>query len=109
MKKPAGSPLELSLTALSGKWKAPIICSLHDAGQPLGFAELKRAIPRITSRMLSRQLRELEKYGVISRHVISTSPLRVDYALTARGKTLQPILVSMTQWGKRGIPFVHDS
>jgi DNA-binding HxlR family transcriptional regulator len=99
MKKPAEGPLEASLTALRGKWKAPIICRLHDAGHPQGFAELKRAIPRITPRMLSRQLRELEKDGVISRHVLSISPLRVDYALTERGKTLQPILASMTEWG----------
>jgi DNA-binding HxlR family transcriptional regulator len=66
----------------------------------LRFKELERDINGITSRMLVKELKELEKEKVIKRRAFATIPPTVEYSLTPYGKTLQPIITSMHQWGE---------
>lgn len=77
--------VERALKALGGKWKAPIVLALHHADGCLRFVQMKRALPAISQRMLTRQLRELEACGVLVRKVRRTNPPWTDYAITARG------------------------
>ncbi len=91
-------PIEAALDIIGGKWKGVILNRLQ--GQTRRFNELKRTIPRITQRMLTTQLRELEKDKLITRKVYPEVPPRVEYSLTAKGDTLKPILTALLQWGQ---------
>ena len=93
-------PSGLTLRVVGGKWKAPILLSLHEAHRPLRFTEIKRALPGITPRMLSRRLRELEAQGILSRNIRQVKPPRVEYAMTEHGSTLHAVLVALSRWGK---------
>src|SRR5262245_52115847 len=86
-----------TLSVMGGKWKAVILW--HLINKTRRFSELKRLIPDITQKMLTQQLRELEQDGLIRRKVYAEVPPRVDYSLTAYGKTLIPVLSAMAQWG----------
>jgi len=89
---------ELTVQVLSGKWKALILYRL--AVDPvLRFGELRKSMPEITERMLSKQLRELEGDGLISREVYNQIPPKVEYRLTEIGSKLIPILMMMKEWG----------
>lgn len=63
------------------------------------FSELKRSIPNITQKMLTKQLRELESQDILTRTIYPEVPPRVEYAITDYGKTLHPILDAMHKWG----------
>ncbi len=89
---------ELTVGVLSGKWKAIIIYRL--ALEPvMRFGEIRKSIPEITERMLSKQLRELEDDGLISREVYNQIPPKVEYRLTEIGSKLIPVLMMMKDWG----------
>lgn len=62
------------------------------------FAEMERAIPDISSRMLSERLKELEAEGIVERAVIPQTPVRVEYRLTAKGRSLKPVLKALSAW-----------
>lgn len=94
-------PVEATIGAIGGKWKARIMW--HLAQGICRFGEFKRMIPEITEKMLTQQLRELEADGLISRTEISGATLRVDYALTGYGQSLSPILTLMSEWGRQHI------
>lgn len=68
--------------------------------EPLRFCDLKRRLPTITQRMLTLQLRELEEDGIIHREIYKQVPPKVEHFLTEFGKTLEPILLTMQQWGE---------
>lgn len=91
-----------TLELLSGKWRTHIIYELckHDACR---FGELKKALPRITSTMLSTTLKELEDVGIISRHQFNEVPPHVEYALTEKGKALLPVFTELAKWGDQYI------
>jgi DNA-binding HxlR family transcriptional regulator len=89
---------ELALMVMGGKWK-PIILYHLGVGGVLRFSELRRGMPDVTDRMLTRQLRELEADGLIVREVYRQVPPRVDYSLTRLGLGLFPILLQMRDWG----------
>jgi len=91
-------PIEAALDMIGGKWKGVILNRLQ--GQTRRFNELKRTIPRITQRMLTTQLRELERDGLITRRVYAEVPPRVEYSLTAKGDSLKPVLASLLHWGE---------
>lgn len=97
-KSPYGCSVEATLSVIGGRWKAVIIFKLlqHDY---LRFGELKREVEGVTQRMLTQQLRELERDGVINRKVYAEVPPRVEYSLTDYGRTLEPIMMAMRDWG----------
>jgi len=90
-------PMELTLDLIGGKWKALILWHLGE--NTLRFSELKKALPKITQKMLTQQLRELEEGGLVTRFIYRQVPPKVEYSLTTTGKTLLPILATMYQWG----------
>lgn len=87
---------------MSGKWKGMILYELLKDGS-VRFATLQRQIPKVTSRMLTMQLRELENDGLVDRTVFAEVPPKVVYRLTPRGGSLKPIILAMEQWGKENI------
>ncbi|MCW6006437.1 helix-turn-helix transcriptional regulator [Micromonospora sp. CPCC 205371] len=86
------------MEVLGGKWKLAILNKLVAGTQR--FGQLKRAMPTITQRMLTRQLRELEDDGLVLRTVYAQVPPRVDYALTDIGKSLVPLMEQLDDWGR---------
>lgn len=96
-KKVYHCPVEATLDVIGGKWKPLILWWL--AQRTHRFAELRRAIPGITERMLTQQLRELEAAGILQRRVYATVPPKVEYSLSAYGRTLRPALAAICAWG----------
>lgn len=92
-------PVATTLDVIGGRWKALILYQLREG--PRRFNELRRLIPAVTQRMLTAHLRELERDGIVHRHVHAVVPPRVDYSLTEVGVTLTPILSAMAEWGGR--------
>jgi DNA-binding HxlR family transcriptional regulator len=89
---------ELTLQVIGGKWKPIIIYHLGNEGT-LRFGELTRSIGGITQKMLTQQLRELEKDNLVNRKVYNQVPPKVEYSLTDLGKSLMPILDQLRDWG----------
>jgi DNA-binding HxlR family transcriptional regulator len=87
------------MNVLNGKWKLPIIGSLLYGKKR--FKELERDIPKITPRMLSKELKELEINSIITRTVQNTIPVKVEYELSASGRSLNTVLDAMITWGKQ--------
>ncbi|WP_346764561.1 helix-turn-helix domain-containing protein [Rhodococcus sp. HNM0569] len=88
----------MATSVLGGAWKLTIVKHLGAAGV-LRFGELHRAVGDVTPRSLTRQLRELETDGIVSRTVYAEVPPRVEYALTALGETLVPMVAELDRWG----------
>src|SRR5687768_15363601 len=88
-----------ALYAVNGKWKLPIILAL--SGGPLRFKELQRAVEGITSKILSKELKELELNEFVSRKVYPTSPVTVEYKLTRYSDTLENVLLALGEWGMK--------
>ncbi len=95
----SGCPVEAALELFGGKWKGIALYHLLDG--TLRFNELKRKVGSVTQRMLTKQLRELEEDGLISRKVYAEVPPKVEYRLTEKGKSLRPILLALEKWGGR--------
>jgi DNA-binding HxlR family transcriptional regulator len=91
-------PVQHSLNILSGKWKLPILHALHKES-PKRFKVLEREIEGITPTMLTTQLRDLEKHGLISREIFATVPPTVEYRTTEFGQTLKPLIYEIKKWG----------
>jgi len=92
-----GCNVEATLSVIGGRWKPVLVC--HLLGGRKRFGELRRLTPNATERMITLQLRELEADGVISRHVYAEVPPRVEYEVTEFGRSLEPILLLMQEWG----------
>lgn len=92
-------PVEITLDVIGGKWKGMVLHRLMQGSAR--FNELRRALPNVTQRMLTRQLRELEADGVIRRKVYAQVPPKVEYSLTECGRCLEPLLQMMGQWGEQ--------
>ncbi|MEM6505326.1 MAG: helix-turn-helix domain-containing protein [Planctomycetota bacterium] len=93
-----GCDVEATLSVIGGRWKPILLCHLLSGRRR--FGELRRLTPNATERMITLQLRELESDGVISRHVFAEVPPRVEYEMTDYGRSLEPILVAMQDWGR---------
>lgn len=94
-----GCDVEATLSVIGGRWKPVLVCHLLSGRKR--FGELKRLVPNATERMITLQLRELEADGVIARHVFAEVPPRVEYEVTDYGRSLEPVLVSMQEWGRQ--------
>ena len=90
-------PVELALSTVAGKWKILILWHLRK--NTLRYSELRRALPKITHKMLAQQLRELEADGLVHREVYPVVPPKVEYSLTDDGQRMEPMLRAMQQWG----------
>ncbi len=97
METPVNCPVEATLDLIGGKYKALILW--HLSGGKLRFSELRDRIRKATPKMLTQQLRELEKQDLVHREVYAVIPPKVEYSLTETGKSLMPILVAMRDWG----------
>lgn len=86
-----------TMNVVSGKWKLPIIGALLFGKKR--FKELEKNIPKITPRMLSKELRDLEANGIVTRTVRDTIPVAVEYELTVSGQSLTKVLDVMVEWG----------
>ena len=75
----------------------------------LRFNEIRKRVPGVTQRMLTTQLRELEADGLILRVVYPQVPPRVEYSLSAKGRTLQPVLMTLKAWGEEHATWARDS
>ncbi|MDP2696515.1 helix-turn-helix domain-containing protein [Thalassospira sp.] len=98
-----GCPVEGTLEIIGGKWKGVVLFHLMQGTRR--FNELRRSMPGVTQRMLTRQLRELESAGLIHREVYAEVPPRVEYSLTAKGETLRMIILSLKDWGETHVPY----
>ena len=93
------SPIDAALEVIGGKYKVAILYHIRESA--LRFGELHRLMPLATKRILTKQLRELERDGMINRKIFRQVPPRVDYSLTKAGKSIIPILEDLCEWGKR--------
>lgn len=91
-------PVGATIDEIGGKWKPLILWALKDG--KLRFNEINKTIPTITQRMLTKQLRELEKDNLVSRKVYAEVPPKVEYSLTKKGESVIPILDALHDWGK---------
>lgn len=90
-------PVATCFQLFGNKWKIYIIQQLKE--RPFGFNELQRAIVGISQKVLSSNLKEMEKAGLVTRTVIPETPIRTEYALSKVGESLMPIINSMVDWG----------
>lgn len=89
-----------TLDIIVGKWKPIILLHLMKNGT-MRFNELKRSIPEITQKMLTKHLRELEAEDIVKRVVYPQVPPKVEYSITEYGRSLEEILVAMHEWGTK--------
>lgn len=97
-----GCGLKKIIGIIGGKWKILILCYIDAKG--IGrFGEMKRTIYGITNTMLASSLKEMEADDLIERHLYDEMPVRVEYTLTEKAKTLIPILLELKQWGEANL------
>lgn len=90
-------PVEATLTLIGNKWSVLILRDLMDGTKR--FNQLQRSIGNITQKVLTSNLRMMEKQGLLTRKVYAEVPPRVEYTLTETGYSLKPVLDAMTDWG----------
>ena len=90
-------PVEATITLIGGKYKSLILWNLTRG--MLRFSQLRKVVPQATPKMLTQQLRELERDGLVQREVFPVVPPRVEYTLSEQGQSIRPILESMYAWG----------
>jgi DNA-binding HxlR family transcriptional regulator len=92
-------PVEATLDVVGGRWKGVILYHLME--RTMRFNALRRELPNVTQRMLTLQLRELERDGLVRRTVYAEVPPKVEYDLTEEGRSLEPLIRAMREWGER--------
>jgi DNA-binding HxlR family transcriptional regulator len=97
--KPEECPVRAALSVIGGKWK-PVITHYLAPGTKR-FGDLRKLMPDATQKMLTQQLRELERDEVVVRKVYHEVPPKVEYSLTPYGQTLRPLLEGLCKWGKK--------
>ncbi|AGX43522.1 winged helix-turn-helix transcriptional regulator [Clostridium saccharobutylicum] len=91
--------LDLGFEMIRGKWKAVILCHLHDG--PKRFLELQRITCGVSQKVLSESLKQLESDKIITKHIYAEVPPKVEYLLTEKGQELVPALKIIEQWSKK--------
>jgi DNA-binding HxlR family transcriptional regulator len=97
VKKNMKCPAETTLLVIGGRWKIPILYHLFQGVKR--FSELRHAIGGISQKVLTQQLREMERHGIIHREVYPQVPPKVEYSLTPLGETLRPLIDELCKWG----------
>ncbi len=93
-----GCPVEVTLDLIDGRWKGVVLFHLLDAGC-LRFNELRRRLPGISQRLLTKQLRELQEVGLVLRTAYAEMPPRVEYRPSQEGESLRPVVEMLSKWG----------
>lgn len=93
----AGRAIDL----VAHKWTIHILFALHEAGGPVRFRKLQRAVEPITQKELTKRLRDLERAGLVHRRVFAEVPPRVEYRLTELGSSLMPALIALHEWAEQ--------
>lgn len=106
-KSEASCPIEQTMNLVSGKWKLIILWHLSEQGV-MRYGTLKKALDHITHKMLSQQLKELEADGFIERKAYQEIPPKVEYSLSALGKSFLPILNQLSDWGASYLPKISE-
>jgi DNA-binding HxlR family transcriptional regulator len=91
------NPVEFVMDRIGGTWKMPILWRLRD--KTLRYSELKKTMPKVTHKMLTASLRELEEDGFLTRMVYPVVPPKVEYSLTERGKNSIPVINYLRKYG----------
>jgi DNA-binding HxlR family transcriptional regulator len=99
MKRLPELPAERALKVIAGRWKAVILYHLFEG--PKRLSEFKRLVPGASQKVLIQQLREMEEHGLLHREIFRQVPPRVDYTATALGHSLEPVIMSLCEWGRR--------
>jgi len=92
-------PVTTTATLIGKKWHPVIVHRLLESG-PSGFNELQEDVDGISSKVLSDSLEDLSEKELVDREIISEKPFRVEYSLTAYGRSLEPVIYAMRDWGK---------
>ena len=92
--------LQDTIDVIGTRWRVQILCSICEYGNRK-FREIERSIPKLTTRMLSKELKEMEALGLITRTVYPTTPISVEYKETELCHTLIPIFDAMLDWGEK--------
>ncbi|EPD77531.1 hypothetical protein HMPREF1527_01464 [Atopobium sp. oral taxon 199 str. F0494] len=100
LQKLPACPVETTLTFIGNKWQVLILRDLLGKGT-LRFNELQRSVGKISQKVLTSNLRELEHAGIVRRKVYAEVPPRVEYSLTTTGQTLEPVLNALSSWGEQ--------
>lgn len=105
-------PIDVTLSFISGKWKLLILSHLYQFSRK-SYSEIRDNLPGISEKMLSQQLKELERDNLIEKEVLSLKPYRVAYFLSKEGESLAPLYEFISQWGisylkRNGIDYVKD-
>jgi DNA-binding HxlR family transcriptional regulator len=93
--------MEELLVLIGGRWKPVILWWLMGSEKPLRFKVLRQSMPRISQKVLTQQLRELERDGFVKREMFSEMPVRVEYSLTPFGRRLRPVLQELDAWARK--------
>ena len=93
-------PMNLMFNIIGGKWKIKIICTLN-LNDSLRYGEIKRRITGINATMLANSLKEMEEDGLIVRKQYDEMPVRVEYQLTKKSRSIIPILLELKRWGEK--------
>jgi DNA-binding HxlR family transcriptional regulator len=91
-------PVSRAVTVLDGKWTILVVRDLLSGTKR--FGELRRSLAGISPKTLTDRLRSLEEHGLIERRIYAEVPPRVEYSLTEAGRTLEPVLVALSRWGR---------
>jgi DNA-binding HxlR family transcriptional regulator len=105
-------PIDVTLSFIGGKWKILILSHLHRF-KKRSFSDIRKNLPGISEKMLSQQLKQLERDKLISKKIISEKPYRVEYFLDKNGKSLAPMYEFASKWGikylkEHGIDYLKD-
>ncbi|WP_019394708.1 winged helix-turn-helix transcriptional regulator [Priestia filamentosa] len=100
-------PVEATVDVIGGKWKSVIVYHLLNGTKR--FNELKKLNKGITQRMLTLQLRELEASGIVHREIYRQIPPKVEYSLTEFGRSLEPLILFMRNWGLENMEKVLEN
>jgi DNA-binding HxlR family transcriptional regulator len=88
-----------TISQIGGRWKLSILALLTDHG-PLRYSEIRAKLPGISERILTLQLKELERVDLVLKTIYADVPVRSEYRLSEKGKSLETILIEMTRWGE---------
>ena len=105
-------PVDLTLSFIGGKWKLLILSHLHQFPKK-SYSQIRDNLPGVSEKMLSQQLKELERDNLIEKKHLSSKPLRVEYFLSKNGRSLSPLYEFISKWGikylkKNGIDYLKD-